>query len=29
MEAPETWRTPNVTSFEVYKRDRKPVPVKS
>jgi hypothetical protein len=29
MEAPATWQTPNVTSFEVYKRDRKPVPIKS
>jgi hypothetical protein len=28
LEAPETWVEPNVTSFEVYARDRKPVPVK-
>lgn len=28
LEAPRTWVSPNVTSFEVYKRDRTPVPVR-
>ena len=27
LEAPESWTTPNETSFEVYKKENRPVPI--